>query len=113
VGESPDSVGTLTLRCRLVGELRRYLPGGDRGEGAFELAAPATIDDLLDRLEIPERQSLVVGVNGTKASHSDPLSDGDEVTIVAAMTGGAATRSRSSSDDTITTTNHVQGGDEQ
>lgn len=54
----------------------------------MQLPAPATIDDLLDRLQIPERQSLVVGVNGTKASHDDTLRDGDEVTIVAAMTGG-------------------------
>ena len=32
---------------------------------------------------------LVVGVNGTKASHDIALNDGDEVTIVGPMTGGA------------------------
>ena len=80
---------TVTVRCRLVGELRRYLPGGNGGEGPMQLPASATIDELLERLQIPERDLLVVGVNGTKASHDIALNDGDEVTIVAPMTGGA------------------------
>lgn len=84
---SPQS--TVTVRCRLVGELRRYLPGGTGGEGPMQLPASATIDDLLERLRIPERHLLVVGVNGTKAAHTVVLNDGDEVTIVAPMTGGA------------------------
>jgi len=50
--------------------------------------ASSSIDELLDRLAIPERQTLVIGLNGTKASHSEILSDGDELTIVAAMMGG-------------------------
>ena len=87
--ETASSNETLTLQCRLVGELRRFLPDGDRGEGPVQLPGPATVDDLLILLELPERDTLVVGLNGTKAAHSDPLTDGDEVTIVAAMTGGA------------------------
>jgi sulfur carrier protein ThiS len=79
---------TVTIQCRLVGELRRYLQSSDAGEGAIEVQASSTIDELLKRLAIPERQTLVVGLNGTKASHSETLSDGDELTIVAAMMGG-------------------------
>jgi len=86
--EPASSERTITLQCRLVGELRRYLPDGERGEGPVELPAPATVDDLLVRLGVPERESLVVGVNGSKAPHSELLTDADEVTIVAAMTGG-------------------------
>lgn len=89
VADAASPGQTLTLQCRLVGELRRFLPQGERGEGDVELAGPATIDDLLVHLELPERELLVVGVNGTKAPHTDPLHDGDEVTIVAPMTGGA------------------------
>jgi sulfur carrier protein ThiS len=96
---STSSVAMLTLQCRLVGELRRYLPEGNRGEGSVELAGPATIENLLIQLEIPERELLVVGVNGTKAPHTDPLSDGDEVTIVAPMTGGASTSGDAPQDD--------------
>ena len=99
MAETSSSGETLTLQCRLVGELRRYLPEGNRGEGPVELAGPATIDDLLIQLEIPERELLVVGLNGTKAPHTDALSDGDEVTIVAPMTGGAATRTAARRDD--------------
>ena len=84
---SPQS--TVTVRCRLVGDLRRFLPGSNGGEGPVQLPASATIDDLLERLQIPERNLLIVGVNGTKASHGSALNDGDEVTIVSPMSGGA------------------------
>ncbi len=88
MAEPVSSGSTVTVQCRLVGELRRYLPGGDAGEGSMEVPASSTIDELLERLAIPERETLVVGLNGTKASHSETLSDGDELTIVAAMMGG-------------------------
>jgi hypothetical protein len=35
--EPASSERTITLQCRLVGELRRYLPDGERGEGPVEL----------------------------------------------------------------------------
>lgn len=88
MSEAASPQGTITLRCRLVGELRRFLPDGERGEGPVEVAGSSTVADLLVQLELPERETLVVGVNGTKAEHGDVLADGDEVTIVAAMTGG-------------------------
>ncbi len=81
---------TLTVQCRLVGELRRYLPGGERGEGPLEMPASATVDDLLAALLLPQRDQLIVGINGTMAPHDTTLTDGDEVTIVAPMTGGGA-----------------------
>ena len=87
--DTASSQRTVTLRCRLVGDLRRYLPDGEGGEGPVELPVTATIDELLERLGIPERQALIVGVNGTKTAHDQMLSDGDEVTIVAPMSGGA------------------------
>ncbi len=75
----------ISVHCRLVGELRRYLPGG---EGVVEAPVSSTVGDLLERLQVPEPQTLVVGVNGEKVAHSELLTDGDEITIVAAMTGG-------------------------
>ena len=80
---------TLIVQCRLVGELRRYLPGGERGEGPMQMPASATVDDLLRTLGIPQRELLIVGINGTMAPHDVALTDGDEVTIVAPMEGGA------------------------
>ena len=80
---------TVTVRCRLVGELRRYLPGGDGAETTLELSVATTADELLQRLGIPERDLVIVGVNGAKVPHDTALHDGDEVMVVAAMTGGA------------------------
>lgn len=105
MAETSASGETLTLQCRLVGELRRFLPDGNRGEGSVDLPGPATIEDLLNHLELPERDLLVVGVNGTKAPHTDPLHDGDEVTIVAPMTGGA------DREGAATMNTHAEGGD--
>lgn len=109
MAETEDSGETLTLQCRLVGELRRFLPDGNRGEGPVELPGPATIEDLLIHLEIPERDLLVVGLNGSKAPHTDALSDGDEVTIVAPMTGGAERRT----DSTDARHARIEGGVER
>lgn len=88
MAELGSAQGVITLRCRLVGELRRFLPDGERGEGPVEVPGSSTVGALLEQLDLPERESLVVGVNGTKAEQGDVLADGDEVTIVAAMTGG-------------------------
>lgn len=112
MAETTGTGETLALECRLVGELRRFLPDGDRGEGTVELRGPATIEDLLIHLELPERDLLVVGLNGTKAPHTDPLHDGDEVTIVAPMTGGAPRRPDRTGELTIRDS-RVQRGDER
>ena len=88
MADATETQSTITLQCRLVGELRRFLPDGERGEGPVEVPGSSTVEDLLVQLDLPERETLVVGVNGTKAESGDALADGDEVTIVAAMTGG-------------------------
>lgn len=88
MADTANAAGTITVRCRLVGELRTYLPDGDRGEGPVAVPAGSTVDDLLVQLDLPEREALVVGLNGTQTSRDAALSEGDELTIVAAMTGG-------------------------
>lgn len=80
---------SLTVRCRLVGELRRFWRDSPTGEGALQVALGSRIGDVLELLALPERQLLITGLNGNKVPHDTPLSDGDEVTIVAPMTGGA------------------------
>ena len=80
--------GTITVRCKLVGDLRRFMPAGERGQGTLQLTAPATVDDVLERLELPARDHLTVGVNGTLTGHDTALSEGDELTIVSPMEGG-------------------------
>ena len=80
---------SITIRCRLVGELRKFWPASNAGEGTVEVAPGARIEDVLERLELPERQLLIAGLNGTKVPHDTALNEGDELTIVAPMTGGA------------------------
>lgn len=79
---------TVTVRCRLVGELRQYLQSDSRGEGSVQLQSPATVAGLLEQLGLPERHLLIAGLNGEKVPHTATLNDGDELTIVAPMEGG-------------------------
>ena len=53
------------------------------------MAPGSRIEQVLERLELPERQLLITGLNGTKVPHDTVLNEGDEVTVVAPMTGGA------------------------
>ncbi|MBT5775636.1 MAG: hypothetical protein HOH95_14810, partial [Dehalococcoidia bacterium] len=57
MADAAETGSTITLQCRLVGELRRFLPDGDRGEGAVVVPGSSTIGDLLVQLQLPEREA--------------------------------------------------------
>ena len=88
-GADVTAPATLTIRCRLVGELRKFWTDSPSGEGVLLVAPGSRIEQVLERLELPERQLLITGLNGTKVPHDTVLNEGDEVTVVAPMTGGA------------------------
>jgi molybdopterin converting factor small subunit len=77
----------MTVRVRLLGEFRRYLRG--RSEPlTCELAAGASVRDLLAELGIEPTAEIVVGVNGQLSGMDSQLSDQDEVILVSPMSGG-------------------------
>jgi molybdopterin synthase catalytic subunit/molybdopterin synthase sulfur carrier subunit len=63
-------------------------------EVAFELDAPCTAAELLDRLcarfpgLAPHRRALRLAVNGTYAAWTDEVRAGDEVAIIPPVAGG-------------------------
>jgi molybdopterin converting factor small subunit len=82
------------VEVRLFGSLRQKLPGALRGRATFELAEEASLQDLLDELEIEPRIAQMVLVNGVQAPR-DPaararlrLAAGDTVAIFPPLAGG-------------------------
>ncbi len=79
----------ITVKVKLYATLRRHFPDLGVGEAmTVELAQDATVEDLIDELELPEEQVKVIFVNGTVRKVDHPLSDGDEVGVFPPVGGG-------------------------
>lgn len=84
----------MKVEVRLYAGLREKLPDAPRGRAGLDLPEGATLQDLLDRLDIPDRLAQMVLVNGVQsprarpARASRPLADGDSVAIFPPVAGG-------------------------
>lgn len=84
----------MTVEVRLFANLRDRLPDAPRGRSQLALADGANLQELLDRLDIPDRAAQMVLVNGVqsrrgrteRAAHT--LADGDVVAIFPPLAGG-------------------------
>lgn len=79
----------MNVRLKLFATLRRYLPTGTQGS-ACEVEVPdgAQVSDLLSRFGVPEKESLMILVNGRDAGPDRVLQDGDVVAAFPTMAGG-------------------------
>jgi molybdopterin converting factor small subunit len=81
----------LKVRLRLFAHLADYLPPDADGDGVIlELPDGALVSDVLSSLRIPERVPFLSVVNGHEVEDSQPLHDGDELTIFPPLSGGSA-----------------------
>ena len=84
----------MRIRVRLFASLRDRFPGGDRGRGDVELPAGASLADLIERLEIPDRLPQTVLVDGQQVPRQrgqrekQNLRDGQTVSIFPPVSGG-------------------------
>jgi len=67
--------------------LGQYSPSG---QPVFEYSLPegATVQTLINRLNVPEELAGVIIVNDVNADFSDALHDGDRVTLIPPLAGG-------------------------
>jgi molybdopterin converting factor small subunit len=82
------------VEVRLFAKLRERLPDALRGRATLELPEGASVQDLLDSLEIEPRMAQMLLVNGVQAPR-DPtaraalrLAAGDSVAIFPPVAGG-------------------------
>ncbi len=77
----------MRVKVRALGNLRLYLP--DAAETlVLEVGAGTTIDDLLQRLAVPDEGLWLVNVNGKRVKGDYLVEEGDEVLLVAPVGGG-------------------------
>ncbi len=76
----------MTVRVRYLFGLARGAEGGD--EIRLELPGGATVFEVLQRLGVSALE-LHAAVNGESAGDGTVLRDGDEVTLIPAIQGGA------------------------
>ena len=80
----------MQVELRLLASMRRRLPENDRAGGAsvFDLSDGATCRELLERVDVWGRSTLVVLVNGRYAAPERELLNGDVVTVFPPVAGG-------------------------
>lgn len=67
---------------------RRLPPGSENGRVTLEVDDPASVGEVLDRLEIPPEGRTYVTVNGLHAGLETPVSEGDEIRVIVPLGGG-------------------------
>ena len=81
-------VAAVIVKVSLHGDAHRYRRGrADPFEQ--ELAEGATVQQLVEALEIDPAMPLTFGVNGEMAAREQPLRAGDSVMILTPMEGGS------------------------
>jgi len=77
------------VRVMAYGDLRRYLPENERDSGALiELAADASVTQMLDVLRLPYQSAWLIGVNDEIVDLDHPLHDGDRIELMLPIGGG-------------------------
>ena len=81
----------MKIQLKLYGNLRRLSPGGQAGAPIMmELQDGASLQDMVDRLEIPPEETKVAFVNGIVRGWSYQLQEGDQVGIFPPVGGGSS-----------------------
>ena len=79
----------MRLGVTLFGPYAKLLPpGSEGGRTSLELREPATVDQALDRLGVPEGGRTYVTVNGRRVELVSALADGDEIRVIVPLGGG-------------------------
>lgn len=82
-----ERVAMVEVQVQLYSILREKLPPEARGRTLMRLDEKATLDELLQKLDIKRR--VVISVNGKhEPDSSRPLRDNDEVKIFSSVSGG-------------------------
>ncbi len=83
----------MQVNIKLFANLRKKLPKGSMGKATLDLADQASLNDLIQQLDIPLDLAQMVLVNGEQTREFDQaLTDGDQVSIFPPVAGGAEPR---------------------
>jgi molybdopterin synthase sulfur carrier subunit len=77
------------VSVKLFATLVEYVPGIEPG-ASFKVEIPdgSSLSDLMNQLNLPEREAKIIFVNGYKQSPDYQLQDNDEVGVFPPIGGG-------------------------
>lgn len=93
-GAAPAATGTMTITFKLYATLQDLLPAGAvKNAVAIDVAADATLNDIIDRHKVPRELAHLVLVNGVFVCDADrdapgALKPGDVLAIWPPVAGG-------------------------
>ena len=78
----------MRIRIKLMGALRSQLPN-TQGSIEIDLESGATVNSMLEKLQLPAGRVHLVMVNGEmEHNRGRPLADGDDLTLFPPVAGG-------------------------
>ena len=81
----------MNITVKLFTPLDQYLPEGGSGKSCqIKLSRAATPKHIITRLKIPAHTPMLILINGLHSSGGQELKDGDVVSFVPPVSGGAA-----------------------
>ncbi len=79
----------MKVEVRLFANLAKLLPPGSQKKRAtLTVRKGTTVNDLLDKLNIPSRITNIVMVNGVQGDREAELAEGDVVSVFPPIAGG-------------------------
>jgi molybdopterin converting factor small subunit len=79
----------MKVRLKLFATFRRYLPPGTQGNVCdVEVPEGTAVSELLSRFGVPQKESLMILVNGRDAGPDRVLQEGDVVAVFPTLAGG-------------------------
>ena len=87
---STDQKNVMQIEIKLFTQLKQYLPDTDlAGSSRFlDIAEPATVQDVLQKLGIPLEMPKVIMINERQGAMDDDLAANDRLTIFPSVGGG-------------------------
>lgn len=79
----------MKVEVRMFANLAKLLPPGSQNKRAtMTVKKGTTVDELLERLKVPEKVTNIVMVNGVQGDRAAELKEGDVVSVFPPIAGG-------------------------
>ena len=80
----------MIIQVKLFSTLRRHVPNSDRRleEDKWDITEGATVSQVLEMLNLPEKEATIFLINGRKAGRDQTLNEGDVLHVFPPIAGG-------------------------